>query len=397
MTTGAPDFALHFQRDGNKMGGQFKSERFEGFQGIGNAASEGGISVNCNMMPGRQLFHCAACQITRFPANLRPPDMGRNATANAKQSDGSNLGFADGNDDGIEANKTDIIANNSFAGMPKGVHVRVCDNYFPDAQIWREGNKLIVEITEHIYTKFWAHKWHGRVFADAMLRAIKRFIAEGYPFSKGEIENDDDPHIFIRWQLRLPVTTKGQQVIEAIETAYELVYSRADLILENAESVLLLGKDTGKSMKRLRLIAARLEELGYYPVIIKDQPDKLGESVIQKVMRHALSSRFVLVENTEASGHLYEIPHVGKAAECVIGFLQEKGKGATWMFEDAYARNQHWQKFPYAPAAIGNAVTEAAEWAEKFITKFGDFQQRVLPWMKPSKPPRKRTRKPGKV
>lgn len=293
--------------------------------------------------------------------------------------------IAAGHGDELEANKADLVATDSFAGMPKGVPVRVADNYFPDAQIWRNGKMLIVEITEHIYTKYWEHKWHGRVFADAMLRAIKRFIAEGHPFSQGELENDDEPHIFIRWQMRLPVTTSGKLVAGAIETAYELVGARADLILENAETVLVLGKDTGAGLKRLRLIAAKLEELGYYPVIIKDQPDKLGESVIQKVMRHALSSKFVLVENTEPAGHLYEIPHVGKAAECVIGFLQEKGKGATWMFEDAYARNQHWQKFTYAPGAIGKAVTVAAEWAEAFNKKFGAFQQRVLPWMKKAK------------
>jgi hypothetical protein len=305
--------------------------------------------------------------------------------------------IAAGNGDEFEANKADLVATDSFAGMPKGVPIRVADNYFPDAQIWRDGNKLIIEITEHIYTKYWDHKWHGRVFANAMLRAIKRFIAEGHPFSEGQIENDDNPHIFIRWQLRLPVATKGRQVAEAIEAAYDLICARADLILENAETVLVLGKDTGAGLKRLRFIAIRLEELGYYPVIIKNQPDKLGESVIQKVMRYALSSKFVLVENTEPSGHLYEIPHVGKAAECVIGFLQEKGKGSTWMFEDAYAHNRHWQKFTYAPGAIGKAVTEAAAWAEGFIKKFGAFQQRVLPWMKPAKPTRKRSRKPRKV
>ena len=33
---------------------------------------------------------------------------------------------------------------------------------------------------------------------------------------------------------------------------------------------------------------------------------------MQKVMRYALSSKFVLVENTEASGHLYEFPDVAK-------------------------------------------------------------------------------------
>ena len=281
--------------------------------------------------------------------------------------------------------KVDIADMPSFADMPEGIVVRLLDDYFPESAVWREDGELVIEITEHIYTKYWRHKWHGRVYADAMLRAIKRFIAEGHPFRDGEIENDDEPHIFIRWQLRLPAETTGQAVIEAIDSAFELVGSRADLILENAETVLVLGKDTDDALERLRRIASRLEALGYYTVIIKDQPDKLGESVLQKVMRHALSSKFVVVENTEPSGHLYEIPHVGKAAECVTAFLQEEGKGATWMFEDAFGKHQHWRKFVYKPDELDRAVDEAAQWAEDFLRQFGAFQQRVLRWMKAKK------------
>ncbi len=295
--------------------------------------------------------------------------------------------LADGDDEPFEACKADLTPVDSFVEMAEGVRVSVFDDYFPESAIWREGDQLVAEITEHIYTKYWEHKWHGRVFAGAMLRAIKRFIAEGHPFTEGSIENDDDPHIFIRWQLRLPATTNGKDLVEAIDAAYTSVGSRADLILENSETVLVLGKDTDEALDRLRLIASRLEALGYYAVIIKDQPDKLGESVLQKVMRHALSSKFVIVENTDPSGHLYEIPHVGKAAECVIAFLQEEGKGATWMFEDAFARNNHWQKFGYPADGIEKSVEEAAAWAEDFVKQFGAFQQRVLPWMKPIKTP----------
>jgi len=293
----------------------------------------------------------------------------------------------DGDDEPFQASKADLMPIGSFVAMPNGAAVSIFDDYFPESVIWRDGDKLIAEITEHIYTKYWEHKWHGRIFASAMLRAIKRFIAEGHHFTEGNIENDDDPHIFIRWQLRLPATTNGKDLVEAIEAAYTSVGSRADLILENSETVLVLGKDTDEALDRLRLIASRLEALGYYAVIIKDQPDKLGESVLQKVMRHALSSKFVIVENTDPSGHLYEIPNVGKAAECVIAFLQEEGKGATWIFEDAFARNRHWQKFVYPACGIEKSVEEAAAWAEDFVKQFGAFQQRVLPWMNPVKTP----------
>jgi heme oxygenase len=71
----------------------------------------------------------------------------------------------------------------------------------------------------------------------------------------------------------------------------------------------------------------------------------------------------------------------------VIGFLQEKGKGATWMFEDAFGRNQHWRKFLYTRRTIEQSVQDAAAWAEEFITHFGAFQQKVLPWMKSGKTP----------
>jgi hypothetical protein len=109
-----------------------------------------------------------------------------------------------------------------------------------------------------------------------------------------------------------------------------------------------------------------------------------GESVIQKVMRYALSSKFIIIENTEPSGHLYEIAHVTKAAECVTVVLQEEGKGATWMFEDAYAKHRHWHKIVYAEENLEPAVKQAAAWAESFLGEFRAYQAVALPWLKKS-------------
>lgn len=150
---------------------------------------------------------------------------------------------------------------------------------------------------------------------------------------------------------------------------------------EGPSSVLVLGKDTGEGLDRLQRIASKLHELGYNTFIIKQQPDKAGESIVQKVMRYALLSRFVVVENTDASGHLYEVPHVTKAAECVTVVLQEEGKGATWMFEDAYAKHKHWQKITYEGEGLESAVTRAVDWAEKFVREFAAYQMAHLPWL----------------
>jgi hypothetical protein len=98
-------------------------------------------------------------------------------------------------------------------------------------------------------------------------------------------------------------------------------------------------------------------------------------------MRFALSSKFVIVENTDPSGHLYEFPHVAKMAESIVAVLQEQGKGATWMFEDGYARHRHWQKFEYTPASLREAIEAGAKWAEGFAEAFEEEQRNKLPWL----------------
>jgi hypothetical protein len=265
--------------------------------------------------------------------------------------------------------------------MPEDVSIWVMDDYFPETTVSRQGELLVCEIQEHLYTKYWEHKFSAYAFAEAMERAVRRLAHEGHPFSNPS-RDDEDVHIFVRWNLNLPRGTSPDLVAESIKSAFDLVWHRTDSILENSDSVLILGKDSGPALDRLKRIESRLQELGYYTYIIKEQPDKAGESVIQKVMRYALSSRFVLIENTEASGHLYEIPHVTKAAECVTVVLQEEGKGATWMFEDAYAKHRHWHKLTYKDDALENAVEQAAAWAEKFVGEFGECQAMKLPWLK---------------
>ncbi len=269
----------------------------------------------------------------------------------------------------------------NLQNLPEDVHIPVMDDYFPETTIWREGQLLVCEIQEHLYTKYWQHKFSAYAFAEAMERAVRRLAHEGHPFADPS-RDDEDVHIFVRWQLQLPRNTQSGLVAESIKSAFDLVWHRADSILENSDSVLVLGKDSGPALDRLKRIEHTLHELGYYAYIIKEQPDKPGESVVQKVMRYALSSKFVLIENTEASGHLYEIPHVAKAAECVTVVLQEEGKGATWMFEDAYGKHKHWHKLTYEDKNLEHVVEQAAAWAEKFVREFADYQAANLPWLK---------------
>lgn len=283
-------------------------------------------------------------------------------------------------DDAVDVSLAELRATN-FAKLGKAASLHVIESDFPECYITRSGKTLSCHIEEHIYTKFWEHKFHAKVFAEAMVRAIKRFASEGRPLNNPEIENDDEPHIFIRWTLSLPTSISGDELTTETKDCWEAVWLRANQILEDSESVLVLGKDTGPSMKRLKTIASILEESGHYVYIIKEQPDRLGESIIQKVLRYALLSRFVVIENTEPSGHLYELPHVAKMAECVTAVLQEDGKGATWMFEDAYGKSKVWRKFTYRPKDLPRKVAQAAQWAHATLERFARHQKKVLPWL----------------
>lgn len=276
------------------------------------------------------------------------------------------------------------LGDDSLTELPETASIQVLDDGYPELTIARKSTEVRVTVAEHIYTKYWWHKFHARVFADAMLRAIRRLRAEGAPFTDEEIESDDDVHLWVRWTYSTVSDVTASKAANSAKAAFDAVWERANAILENSDSVLVLGKDTGDGMQRLLAIKAALEARGYFVYIIKEQPDRLGETILQKVLRHALSSKFVLIENTDASGHLYEIPHVVKMAECTSAILQEEGKGATWMFEDAYFRNTGWRKFSYRPDDTVATVEAAAAWAESFVTSFAQHQRAVLPWMSKS-------------
>jgi hypothetical protein len=84
--------------------------------------------------------------------------------------------------------------------MPRDVQISVMDDYFPKTTIWREDEFLVCGIQEHLYTKYWEHKFSAYAFAEAMERAVRRLGHEGHPF-EDQIRDDEDVHIFVRWNL----------------------------------------------------------------------------------------------------------------------------------------------------------------------------------------------------
>jgi hypothetical protein len=220
-----------------------------------------------------------------------------------------------------------------------------------------------------------------------LLAHLKRLKYEGEPFgffvqakSRGLLPWEDRasrPGI----TLSLSATLALRDVVEATDVYCKKLLLRATAILRGSDSVLILGKDTEDALEQLVCIQGYLSEVGILATIVKQEMDRPEESTIQKVLRYALASEFVILENSSPSGHLYELPHVAKLAECIVAVLQRPAMGATWMFEDAYFRHGHWRKFEYDSESLPAKLMEAVEWAQGFRKAFGDHQSRTLPWL----------------
>lgn len=267
-----------------------------------------------------------------------------------------------------------------LTSIDENITYNIFEDNFPQCYVNRVGETLIIRIEEHIYTKYWFHKYHASVFSEAMIKAIKRLRLDGFPFSDEELDEDDDVHIFVRWTLKVPSNIDMESLAESVNYAFDSVFERANAMLENSDSVLILGKDTGDGLALLKRIQAHLENLGFYTYIIKEQPDVIGESVMQKVLRFGLSSRFVIVENSEPTGHLYEFPHITKFAELTTIVLQRQGDGATWMFEDLYHKLNNVEKFEYTNDTLEDNINIGIEWAKNYLKSFGNYQKEKLPW-----------------
>lgn len=87
--------------------------------------------------------------------------------------------------------------------MPEDVDIWIMDDYFPETTVYRDGEFLICEIQEHLYTEYWEHKFSAYAFAEAMERAVRRLAHDGHPLANST-RDDEDVHIFVRWQLMLP-------------------------------------------------------------------------------------------------------------------------------------------------------------------------------------------------
>jgi len=129
-----------------------------------------------------------------------------------------------------------------------------------------------------------------------------------------------------------------------------------------SNTVVILGSDSSsESMNVLNKIGERAKEWGLTPIIIKNIKDTEGQSFTQKAIMYSLLAKFVIIENSKASGHILEFDKVLNL-NCIVGVLQEKDKGSTHLLDEYFIRYPfHLHQFVYDDN-FEQKIKETYEW-----------------------------------
>lgn len=60
----------------------------------------------------------------------------------------------EGIDEPIEASLSDL-EDGDLSKLPEGIALSIFESDFPETLIWRDGDSIVTEIAEHIYSKYW--------------------------------------------------------------------------------------------------------------------------------------------------------------------------------------------------------------------------------------------------
>lgn len=142
------------------------------------------------------------------------------------------------------------------------------------------------------------------------------------------------------------------------------------------KTVLILGRDYGESLAVLTEIKSQVERAGYRGILLKEQSDYAPDSLLRKLLSLALMARFVIIEDSQPSGHLFELQYV-KSSECITCLLRRKGTASTRMFDDAAGKYDFIKEFSYHSGELPAVLNAAMEWAEDKVLAFSEHHLSV--------------------
>lgn len=166
-----------------------------------------------------------------------------------------------------------------------------------------------------------------------------------------------------------------------------------DIIKGNMDkNVMILGRDSDTTgIAKMNRIKSIVMNQGYEPIIMRDLPDIKEISYEGKMIRVAGHCRFLLAEDSRASGHIDEL-NICKTGEFITGTLKQVGQGSTWMQAHYPSQYMFFERFCYEDESpqVKDALCEnrfktlelaaeaAIDWAESVIKSRYDIYSKTL-------------------
>ncbi len=148
---------------------------------------------------------------------------------------------------------------------------------------------------------------------------------------------------------------------------------------QKQQKVLVLGDYHGEGIARLEAIKASLKNLGYEPLLVKDIGDIPVIDLPSKVRILGNMARFVVVDDSTPSGHLYEVK-LCKQNEWITVLLRANGIPASYMTAGAGITRQIIYEMAYDPAAPDSSLSESCSWAEAKRKEMQERFAETYPW-----------------
>jgi hypothetical protein len=153
-------------------------------------------------------------------------------------------------------------------------------------------------------------------------------------------------------------------------------------------SVLVLGDYSVTGRVRLAAIKDGLRRLGYAPFLVEEASDLPGQTLMQKVMLLAGSSRFVVADDSSHAGHIAEIQQCEQQG-FVTAVIRMEGTSQSAMARGGSITRTTMREATYTPANLDDVLHEAARWAEATIGEVDRALNDAFGWR--SEPPDIRT------
>ncbi len=186
-----------------------------------------------------------------------------------------------------------------------------------------------------------------------------------------------------RWTVEAAESRAKDEVLAALFVAQRAEKAKKSLheyvSSVHEKTVLVLGAYDQDGQKRLGLITNALQELGYDPVLIKDIPDFEHYDLTQKVIAVGAMSRFIVVDDSSASGHLSEL-EACRSNRWVMVIMRADGKGSSWMTAGAAISSNVILEASYDSSNPKPAMVEATKWAEQCLRDVKQKLNSLYPW-----------------